>query len=113
MQAAIYTRVSDPKQEGNNSLPTQLEASRRYAAHHGFQVVAELLDVASGAILDRPGVAQVRKLITRREIDVLIVYASDRLTRNLAHLLLLRDELRAAGVILHCVTKGASESTPE
>jgi site-specific DNA recombinase len=77
-------------------------------------VLATIQDVMSGAKLERPGLAKVRSLIARGEIDALIVYDSDRFTRSVAHSLLLRDELKSAGVALHCVTKGqASADTPE
>ena len=40
MRAAVYTRVSTDEQGKGYSLPTQLEACRKYAAEHGHQVVA-------------------------------------------------------------------------
>src|SRR6266508_1154712 len=112
-RAVIYVRVSTDEQTGNTSLTTQIAACEQYAAQHGFRVVATFQDSISGAKLERPGFSKVRELIRARAIDVLIVYSSDRLTRNLAHSLLLRDEMREAGVELHCVTKGVSQDTPE
>ncbi|MBO9326369.1 MAG: recombinase family protein [Roseiflexus sp.] len=47
------------------------------------------------------------------QIDAVIVYALDRLSRNTAHLLLLLDELRGARVALHTVNRGESGDTPE
>ncbi|MCA1481441.1 recombinase family protein, partial [Bradyrhizobium sp. NBAIM08] len=41
------------------------------------------------------------------------VYASDRLTRNLAHLILLREEWRRLEAELHFVNRGKSEDNPE
>src|SRR5689334_594675 len=92
-RAIIYVRVSTDEQADNNSLTTQIAACEQYAAQHGYSVVATFQDVMSGAKLDRPGLSKVRELLRMRTIDVLIVYSSDRLTRNLAHSLLLRDEL--------------------
>ncbi|MBO9326370.1 MAG: recombinase family protein [Roseiflexus sp.] len=57
MRAVIYARVSTDDQEHNYSLPSQIEACRRYASERGMQVVADVQDVASGAILERPGLA--------------------------------------------------------
>lgn len=48
-----------------------------------------------------------------RKVDAVVVYASDRLTRNLAHLLVLREEWQKAGVELHYCNRGKSENTPE
>ena len=55
-----------------------------------MEVAGEFQDDYSGAKLDRPGIDCLRAAIDRREIEAVIVFASDRLTRNLAHLLLLR-----------------------
>lgn len=109
----LYRRVSTDDQENNTSLETQQIACARYAADHGMTIVADIQDVMSGAKLDRPGLTQARELIQAGAATALVVYASDRLTRSLAHSLLLRDEFKAAGVTLHCVTKGASQQTPE
>lgn len=68
----------------------------------------------SGAKLERPYLTKVRQLINRGEVEALIIYSGDRLTRSVAHSLLIRDELRRNDVVLHCVTKGqASLDTPE
>jgi len=113
MRAIIYARVSTEEQENNFSLPSQVEACRRYASEHGMQMVAEVQDVASGATLDRPGLSRIRELARKRMIDAVVVYALDRLSRNTAHLLLLLDELRSAGVAPHTVNRGESGDTPE
>jgi len=113
MRAIIYARVSTDEQGDNYNLPSQIEVCRRYAADRGVQIVAEAQDIASGAILERPGLARVRELARQRAIDAVIVYANDRLTRNVAHMLLLRDEFLTAGVSLHSVTRGQTQDTPE
>jgi site-specific DNA recombinase len=112
-RAIIYTRVSTEEQGDNYSLGSQDDACRRYAEQHSFSVVAALQDMMSGAKLERPGLNKVRELLRLRTADAVIVYCSDRLTRSLAHSLLLREELREAGVALHCVTKGETAATPE
>jgi len=112
-RAVIYVRVSTDEQADNFSIDSQIAACQRYAEQQGWTVIVVLQDVMSGTRLDRPGLTRVRDLIHQNAIDVLLVYSSDRLTRSLAHSLLLRDELKSAGVELHCVTKGISPDTPE
>jgi site-specific DNA recombinase len=104
-RAAIYTRVSSSSQTSNYSLPTQQSACERYAAQHGFAVIASLSDEQSGATLDRPGLAQLRQLMMSSAIDAVIVYAVDRLTRNHAHALLLDDIMHSSGIELHIVVR--------
>jgi len=116
-RAVLYTRVStDEQAEKGYSLPSQLNACRTYASEHGYIVPGkayEIVDDCSGAKLDRPGLDQVRGLIDRREVEAVIIYTSDRLSRNLAHSLLLREEWQRAGIELHYVSRGKSEDTPE
>jgi len=109
----IYTRVSTDDQGDNFSLPTQLGACRKYAEAQGMEIVAECSDVMSGSLLDRPGLTKVRQAVSMGGCDAVIVYAQDRLTRSVAHMLLLRDELRAANVAMHAVSRGQSAETPE
>ncbi|NTW00768.1 MAG: recombinase family protein, partial [Oscillochloris sp.] len=111
--AVIYARVSTDDQADNSSIESQIAACVRYAQQHDMKVTATLSDVMSGAKLDRPGLNKIRELIRIGSVDALVVYCSDRLSRSLAHSLLLRDEFKAAGIAIHFVTKGESQHTPE
>ena len=109
----LYTRVSSDDQGDNYSLPTQLAACRTYAEQHGMVIVAELSDIMTGSALDRPGLTKLRQIVSVGGTDAIIIYAQDRLTRSVAHMLLLRDEFRTAHVALHAVGRGQSAETPE
>lgn len=114
MRAAIYTRVStDEQAEHGYSLESQVEACRKYASDHGLDIVGDIADDYSGSMLDRPGLNELRGLVVGGRVDAVVVYSSDRWTRNLAHSLILREELLVAGVELHYVSRGKLEDTPE
>lgn len=114
MRAVLYARVStDEQAEKGYSLPTQLEACRKYAQIHELNIVGEITDDYSGTSLDRPGLERLREMIKLGGVDAVIVYTSDRWSRRLAHMLILREELTAAGVDLHFVNRGKSVDTPE
>ena len=113
-RAAIYCRVStDEQAEKGYSLESQRDACERYAEEHGFRFADPIMDDYSGAKLNRPGLELIRDLIARKEIDAIVVYSSDRWTRNLAHSLILREELLKADIELHYVNRGKIEDTPE
>ena len=113
-RAVLYARVStDEQAEHGYSLSTQLAAMRDYVAENGFVIVDEITDDYSGAKLDRQGLDRVRSMIEQHDIDAVVVYASDRLTRNLAHSLILREEWQRAGIELHTVARGKSENSAE
>src|SRR5689334_21514043 len=96
-RAIIYVRVSTEDQADNYSIASQKAACQKYAEEHGFTVIAVCEDVMTGSTLDRPQLTEARSLIRQGAADILIVYTLDRLTRSVAHALLLRDEVRSMG----------------
>jgi site-specific DNA recombinase len=90
----IYARVSTEDQVEKYGLPVQLRACREFAAHRGFSVTEEICDEGiSGATLDRPGLERLRKLVRDGAADVVLTYDVDRLSRELAQLLILKPEI--------------------
>jgi DNA invertase Pin-like site-specific DNA recombinase len=67
-------------------------------------------DVASGAKVDRPGLARCLEYLTKG--DVLVVWKLDRLGRSLPHLVTLLEELKGRGVQFHSLTEGMDTTTP-
>lgn len=106
MRAGIYVRVSTAGQEDGASLATQEASCREAAAALGAQVAGIYSDVHTGAeLFERPRLADLRAAIARREVDVVIVHALDRLSRKPAHQLIIADECARHGVALHSATE--------
>jgi site-specific DNA recombinase len=90
-RCAIYTRNST---EHNldlafNSLDAQREACEAYIksqAHEGWGLVRDRFDDGglSGASLDRPALQDLLNMVRARQVDIVVVYKVDRLTRSLA-----------------------------
>ena len=108
-QAAIYARVStDDQAERGYSLPSQIEACQKFADQKGFNVAAVYQDDVSGtiAVATRPEGGQLQSAINSRQINTVIVYCVDRLSRDIVDLLTtVRDWLRA-GVQIHALDIG-------
>jgi site-specific DNA recombinase len=104
-RVVTYTRVSTEDQAKHGySLPSQAEACRKYAEEQGWTVMAEISDDGiSGAVLDRPGLDRIRDMSRAREIDAILVYELDRLSRKLVHQLIIEEELGKAGVSVYYV----------
>src|SRR5438128_12214872 len=105
--AAIYARVSTTEQADKGySLPTQIEAFQRLAQQEGYTVPEShiFVDDYTGTSLNRPQFTKLRDLVHHRLVQAVIVYDLDRLSRKLAHQLLLSEEFEQAGVTLHIVT---------
>src|SRR4030067_465266 len=92
--AAIYCRVSteDQEKEGT-SLQTQLEACLKYCQDKGYDVAYRFSEAYSGRTLERLKLNDLRELVRTDQIDVVVVYCLDRLSRNATHGVILRDEL--------------------
>ena len=99
-RAVAYGRVSTENQAKHGySLPSQLEACRKYIDQKGWGIAAEISDSAvSGATLDRAGLDRIREMSQAGEIDVVVVYDLDRLSRKAVHQMLIEEEFGKAGV---------------
>jgi hypothetical protein len=76
-RAALYVRVSTLEQHTD----MQFYDLRRFAEQRGFEIVHEYTDRTSGARSTRPGLDAMLSAARKREFDVLLVWASDRLAR--------------------------------
>ncbi|GIP37325.1 resolvase-like protein [Paenibacillus sp. J31TS4] len=104
--AYLYLRVSTEEQaEKGYSLEAQFSDCWRKAMELGCRPedVTAIRDEASGASLDRPGLARLRDEVAAEKPGFVIVYDPDRLARKLSHQLLLTDELLRHGVQLEFV----------
>src|SRR5438309_305251 len=114
--AAIYARVSTTDQADKGySLPTQIEACQRFAQQKGYTVPEShiFVDDYTGTSLNRPQFTQLRDLVRQRLVQAVFVHDLDRLSRKLAHQLLLSEEFEQAEVALRIVTMPDGAKTPE
>ncbi len=106
MKAGVYARVSTDNQETEGtSLQTQLEACLGYCQDKGYDVAYRFSEAYSGLTLDRPKLNEIRELIRNEQIDVVVVYCLDRLTRDPGHGVIITQELEKHGVKLEAVTE--------
>ena len=94
---------------------SQTEALRGFARQQGFSVPDEWViedEGYSGATLVRPGLERVRDLAAEGQIDAVLAYSPDRLSRKYAYQVLLIEELARHNV--HTVfVKAPRIATPE
>jgi site-specific DNA recombinase len=110
--AAIYVRVSTAGQaEDGSSLGTQEAACRAYAAEHGYDMAAVYREVFTGTELwDRPQLTALRETVRARQVDAVITYAIDRLSRDPVHLGVILSEADHAGVAVAFVSEPLDDS---
>jgi site-specific DNA recombinase len=99
--AAIYARVSSEQQREEHTIASQTAALIEFAKSHELEVPKEWVfedEGYSGATLERPGLERVRDLAAEGQIQVVLAYAPDRLSRKYAYQILLIEELARHGV---------------
>jgi DNA invertase Pin-like site-specific DNA recombinase len=118
LKCAIYTRKSTEEglEQAFNSLDAQREACEAFAksqAHEGWQVLPEHYDDGgfSGSNMDRPALSSLLADIESGQIDIVIVYKVDRLSRSLADFVRLIELFDQTGVSFVSVTQQFNTST--
>jgi site-specific DNA recombinase len=99
--AAIYARVSSEQQREEHTIASQTAALIEFAQSRDLEVPKEWVfedEGFSGAILERPGLERVRDLAAEGQIQVVLAYAPDRLSRKYAYQILLIEEFARHGV---------------
>src|SRR5215210_4500596 len=100
MHAAIYARVSTPRQARDLIIDQQVARLERYAQRKGWSLDdgrVYLDEGYSGASLNRPGLDALRDAAAMAEFEVVLVAAPDRLARKYVHQVLLMEELQGRG----------------
>lgn len=85
MRVALYARVSkdeDEKDSRYQNPENQLKALREYCGHREFEIVAEYVDMASGADPNRPQFINVLKEAYTKGYKAIIVWKLDRFSRE-------------------------------
>src|ERR1700738_1778193 len=95
-RAAIYVRVSTAEQETD----LQEHELREYVESRGWSCVVYRDKGQSGSKKDRPALTTLLNDLRRRKIDVVVVWALDRLARSLKQLLSIAEQCRLLGVDL-------------
>jgi site-specific DNA recombinase len=99
--AAIYARVSSEQQREAHTIASQTAALIEWARTLDLEVPTAWIvedEGYSGATLERPGLERVRDLAAEGQIQAVLVYSPDRLSRKYAYQILLIEELARHGV---------------
>ena len=114
--AAIYARVSSDRQKEDHTITSQTAALKEYAQTHDYLVPTEWVfedEGYSGTTLERPGLEALRDLAARGEIQAVLVYSPDRLSRKYAYQVLLAEEFQRCGVTLVFLKAPAAETAED
>jgi putative DNA-invertase from lambdoid prophage Rac len=107
-RVGLYARVSTHDQK---TLPLQIRAMREYASKRGWEIVAQIKEVGSGA-LEREFREKLMAAARRREIDIVLVWRLDRWGRSLVDLVVTLKELAELGIGFVSLTEALDLTTP-
>ncbi len=93
------------------TLPLQIKTMREYAGRRGWQIVAEIREVGSGA-LQRPKREELLAAVRRRELDAILVWRLDRWGRSLPDLVITLKELAELAIGFVSLTEAFDMTTP-
>lgn len=116
MRAALYARVSTDRQVEKYGIPSQLDALKGRCSMKVYLVVQDgeaeafIDDGYSGESLDRPALNRLRDVVKARQVDLVLVYDPDRLSRKLFHQMLLAEEFEKHEVKLEFITQEMGDS---
>lgn len=113
MRVAIYARVSTERQEQEETIESQLQQIREYAAKNSFVVVNEYKDDGySGELLNRPALDRLRDDASKKFFDAVLITCPDRLARKYAHQAIILEEFEQEGIKVIFLNRPIAE-TPE
>lgn len=114
MRVALYPRVSGHEQEDNYSIPEQIKRMKAYCEARGWMVYKIYTDSGfTGSNLERPGLQQLIKDAEKKNIDMVLVYKLDRLSRSQKDTLyLIEDVFDKHDVYFTSITENFDTSTP-
>ena len=117
-RCAIYTRKSteDGLEQEFNSLDAQYEACAAYAVsqrHEGWVLVPDRYDDGgfSGGNMNRPGLKRMMADVASGQVDIILLYKIDRLTRSLADFAKIVEVLDKAGASFVSITQSFNTTT--
>jgi len=117
-RCAVYTRKSSEEglEQDFNSLEAQREACGAYIksqSHEGWKLVPAHFDDGgfSGGNMARPGLGQLMQAVRDGQVDVIVIYKIDRLTRSLTDFARLAETFDKHGVSFVSVTQQFNTTT--
>lgn len=109
----VYVRVSSDEQGINGfGLDVQREKLLQYCQFKDWTNLSWFEDTCSGGSMKRPGLRKLLRKIKKGELDIVLTYRADRLSRKLSDLLrMIEESFEANGVVFISATEEFNSGT--
>ena len=114
-RVGIYLRISDDRDGNQTATQRQQEDCRRYAAGKGWEVVDVFEDVDLSAYkrgVKRPEFERMLEAVRRKEVDGVLAWKVDRLTRRQRDFVRLDEACEEAKGFIASVVEGIDTRSP-
>jgi len=113
---AIYSRKSKYTGKGE-SIENQIELCKEYIrGHYGDQVLEDVIvyedEGFSGGNINRPSFKKMMEAVKNKEIDAIVVYRLDRISRNISDFAGLIEELGSRGIAFISIREQFDTESP-
>ena len=115
MKVALYPRVSTQEQAAHgSSISEQTERMKSYCSAMGWEVYKVYTDAGfSGSNMNRPALQELLRAVSNHEVDKVLVYKLDRLSRSQRDTLeLIEDHFLKNGVDFVSMSENFDTGTP-
>ena len=114
---ALYARVSSEDQVSGTSLDDQVDKCLKQAAVYGWEIPKERIfidDGYTGSTLERPAMQRLRAAVATGEVDCVMVFKLDRLSRNIRDTvnLVLEEWSKTYQVVFKSITEDFNTNSP-
>ena len=85
LKCALYARVSKDRASSDGTMQdpeNQLVPLRKFSDAMGWDIIGEWVDYTSGGTCDRPKFQNLMARVRNRDIDIILIWALDRFSRE-------------------------------
>ena len=114
IRAALYARVSTDSQIDKDSIPAQVDALKKYASDHNYEIQDIYVDDGvSGALLnERDELQRLLENVKKRKIDIILICKLDRWFRSVKHYMNVQEVLNQYGVPWKTIWENYETASP-
>lgn len=95
MRAALYARVSTFQQTDKDSIPAQVDALKKYAEEHNYEIQDVYVDdgISGSLLVERDELQRLLSNVEAGNIDIILVCKLDRWFRSVKHYMTVQEIL--------------------
>ena len=114
MRAALYARVSTFQQTDKDSIPAQVDALKKYAEEHNYEIQDIYIDdgISGSLLAERDELQRLLENVENGNVDIILICKLDRWFRSVKHYLTVQEILDRHSVPWKTIWESYETATP-